>query len=51
MIRNYVITIRSDQGTIRVRTAASSPEAATSQVLAYEMAPPRAVVNVEEVPR
>lgn len=44
----YDVRIRHDAGTVTIRTAASSPEAATAIVLKAESAPARSVVSVRE---
>jgi hypothetical protein len=43
---NYVVTMRHDNGTIRIQTNATSPESAAAIVCRFEHAPPSAVVSV-----
>ena len=47
--KHYVVTLRHDDGTIRIRTAASSAEVAIDIVLRAEHTPQSAVVSVREV--
>ena len=48
-VRQYIITLRHDSGTIRIQTAASSKEQAVKQVCDAERAPYTAVINVKTI--
>jgi hypothetical protein len=49
MAERYRVTMRHDAGTVRIVTAASSPEAACKLVCEAEGAPLRSAVKVERL--
>ena len=47
----WIVTIRSDDGIVRITTNATTKEIAIRNVLAFENAPESAVMSVEKVKR
>ena len=47
-MKRYVVTMKHDDGVVRIHTAASSADAAVWIVLKAELAPPSAVQSVKE---
>lgn len=45
-VGQYIVTVKHDNGTTRIKTAASSPEAAKSNVMRAEGCPENAILNV-----
>lgn len=48
-MKQYRVTLKHDGGTVRIRTAASSPDQAAKQVCRHEHAPDSAVHSIEPV--
>lgn len=47
-MKQFIITLRHDKGKIKLKTAASSEDAAIQNVLNFEGCPRRAVINIKQ---
>lgn len=45
----YILTLKHDNGTIRIKTSASSEEAAISKVMAAELCPRSAIKSIKYI--